>query len=203
MKDYKYYKQKLRVKDNKPGSLLNAYHKKHKIGAGINAGKLQSIPNARLNGPSGVKPIPNPSMGGSGIKALKRKGIKKGGSFAGKSNALGHGGRAAQLRARGVPGGVIGELARRAHAAPGQRNYHGKKGVKHKGFQEGFDTFLQRAAPAARAVRNVTSLGTIPAAQGLYHGFQNMMKPANQIGQNIATHNNAVKEALNYKRKKK
>lgn len=53
--------------------------------------------------------------------------IRKTGKFHGKSNALGHGGRAAQLKARGVPGGVIGELARKAHAAPGQKNYHGKK----------------------------------------------------------------------------
>jgi hypothetical protein len=56
--------------------------------------------------------------------------IKKSGSFRGKSNALGHGGRAAQLKAQGVPGGVIGNLARKAHAAPGQRNYHG--GAKRK-----------------------------------------------------------------------
>ena len=56
--------------------------------------------------------------------------IKKSGSFKGKSNALGHGGRAAQLKARGVPGGVIGNLARKAQAAPGQKNYHGKKGRK-------------------------------------------------------------------------
>lgn len=47
------------------------------------------------------------------------------GSFQGKSNALGHGGRSAQLAAKGVPGGVIGELARKAHAAPGEQNYHG------------------------------------------------------------------------------
>lgn len=51
--------------------------------------------------------------------------IKKTGSFKGKSNKLGHGGRAAQLKAQGVPGGVIGELARKAQAAPGQKNYHG------------------------------------------------------------------------------
>lgn len=49
---------------------------------------------------------------------------RKTGSFKGKSNKLGHGGRAAQLKAKGVPGGVIGELARKAHAAPGQKNYH-------------------------------------------------------------------------------
>ena len=54
------------------------------------------------------------------------KPIKKSGKFHGKSNKLGHGGRAAQLKAEGVPGGVIGELARKAHAAPGEKNYHGK-----------------------------------------------------------------------------
>jgi hypothetical protein len=56
--------------------------------------------------------------------------VKTSGTFDGKSNKLGHGGRAAQLKAQGVPGGVIGELARKAKAAPGQKNYHpsGKKG---------------------------------------------------------------------------
>ena len=51
--------------------------------------------------------------------------IKKSGSFEGKSNKLGFGGRASQLKAKGVPGGVIGELARKAGAAPGGPNYHG------------------------------------------------------------------------------
>lgn len=55
---------------------------------------------------------------------------KKSGKFRGKSNALGHGGRAAQLRAKGVPEGVIGELAREKGAAPGQKNYHGKRGKR-------------------------------------------------------------------------
>jgi hypothetical protein len=55
---------------------------------------------------------------------------KKTGEFHGKSNELGHGGRAAQLRAQGVPGGVIGAIARRKHAAPGQEHYHG--GSSHK-----------------------------------------------------------------------
>ena len=50
---------------------------------------------------------------------------KKSGTFEGKSNALGHGGRAAQLKAQGVPGGVIGAIAREKHAAPGQAHYHG------------------------------------------------------------------------------
>lgn len=49
---------------------------------------------------------------------------KKTGSFKGKSNRLGQGGRAAQLKAKGVPGGVIGAIARRKQAAPGQKNYH-------------------------------------------------------------------------------
>lgn len=53
--------------------------------------------------------------------------VKTSGSFKGKSNKLGYGGRAAQLKAKGVPGGVIGNLARRAGAAPGGPNYHGGK----------------------------------------------------------------------------
>jgi len=56
-------------------------------------------------------------------------GIKLSGSFKGKSNKLGSGGRAAQLKAKGVPGGVIGNLARKAGAAPGQKNSHASKGT--------------------------------------------------------------------------
>lgn len=56
--------------------------------------------------------------------------IKKTGSYKGKSNAIGHGGRAQQMRDAGVPGGVIGDLARKAQAAPGQKNYHGNSGGK-------------------------------------------------------------------------
>ena len=52
---------------------------------------------------------------------------KKTGKSYGKSNKLGHGGRAAQLKHEGVPQGVIGEIARKKHAAPGQSHYHGKK----------------------------------------------------------------------------
>lgn len=52
---------------------------------------------------------------------------KKTGSFKGKSNALGHGGRAAQLSAKGVPRAVIGMIARKKGAAPGGPNYHGGK----------------------------------------------------------------------------
>src|SRR5580658_2942588 len=58
----------------------------------------------------------------------KGGGIKLSGSFEGKSNAIGQGGRAAQLKAKGVPGGVIGNLARKAQAAPGQKNYHATGG---------------------------------------------------------------------------
>ena len=52
---------------------------------------------------------------------------KKGGKTDGKSNRLGYGGRAAQLKAQGVPAAVIGAIARRKQAAPGQKNYHGGK----------------------------------------------------------------------------
>lgn len=63
---------------------------------------------------------------------MKRKPIKKTGTFKGKSNKLGYGGRAAQMKAQGVPGGVIGKMARLANAAPGQKNYHGKRSSKKK-----------------------------------------------------------------------
>jgi hypothetical protein len=56
---------------------------------------------------------------------VKKGNTKKTGSFHGRSNKLGHGGRAAQLKAMGVPGGVIGAIARAKGAAPGGPNYHG------------------------------------------------------------------------------
>jgi hypothetical protein len=65
---------------------------------------------------------PNPKLRQA---AVSLKGVRDTGSYDGKSNTLGHGGRAAQLKAKGVPGGVIGMLARKAKAAPGQANYHG------------------------------------------------------------------------------
>jgi len=57
---------------------------------------------------------------------------KKTGTFQGKSNKLGYGGRAAQLEAKGVPQAVIGEIARSKGAAPGQKNYHGSMVGKRK-----------------------------------------------------------------------
>jgi hypothetical protein len=59
--------------------------------------------------------------------AIKKTGVDK---TSGKSNKLGYGGRAAQMERAGVPGGVIGEMARKAQAAPGQKNYHGGKAKK-------------------------------------------------------------------------
>jgi hypothetical protein len=56
---------------------------------------------------------------------------KKTGKYRGKSNELGHGGRAAQMKAHGVPGGVIGAIARAKGAAPGGPHYHGKHARKH------------------------------------------------------------------------
>lgn len=64
---------------------------------------------------------------GEMVHKMAQKAVKMTGKFHGKSNKLGQGGRAAQLKAQGVPGGVIGALARRAQAAPGQKNFHKKK----------------------------------------------------------------------------
>lgn len=50
---------------------------------------------------------------------------KKTGMYKGKSNKLGHGGRAKQLADKGVPKAVIGMIARRKGAAPGGPHFHG------------------------------------------------------------------------------
>ena len=57
--------------------------------------------------------------------ALEAGETKKTGTYKGKSNALGHGGRAQQLEDKGVPKAVIGMIARKKGAAPGGPNYHG------------------------------------------------------------------------------
>jgi hypothetical protein len=57
----------------------------------------------------------------------KYSSTKKTGIYKGKSNKLGYGGRAAQLKDQGVPQAVIGMIARKKGAAPGQANYHSKK----------------------------------------------------------------------------
>lgn len=80
--------------------------------------------------------------------------IKMSGKFQGKSNALGQGGRAAQLKARGVPGGVIGNLARAAQAAPGQKNFHKKKTAK-----KGSASLVK--APMSRYVRKTAKKGSM------------------------------------------
>lgn len=78
------------------------------------------------------------------FQAKKNKKIKMTGTFHGKSNALGQGGRAAQLKAQGVPGGVIGNLARAAKAAPGQKNFHKRK--KRKGSKKKLQPLGQNQA---------------------------------------------------------
>lgn len=49
---------------------------------------------------------------------------KKTGSTDGKSNKAGMGGRAQQLKNKGVPSAVIGSIARSKGEAPGQKGYH-------------------------------------------------------------------------------
>lgn len=106
-----------------------------------------------------IKASRNPKMKRSVMKAIgmpmkkkAKKPIKMSGSFEGKSNKLGQGGRAAQLKARGVPGGVIGNLARAAQAAPGQKNFH-KKAKKSS-------TSLVKA-PNSRYVRKTAKKGSM------------------------------------------
>ena len=99
----------------KPGDLFNKFQaKKKKSGLRSPAVVVKSEQNASHQ-----------------MYKKHKKAVKTTGKFDGKSNVLGHGGRAAQLKAQGVPGGVIGNLARAAHAAPGMKNFHGKKAKKH------------------------------------------------------------------------
>ena len=59
-------------------------------------------------------------------------------TYKGKSTKLGYGGRAAKLNdklrsegySKSYAGAVVGKIAREKHAAPGQANYHGKRGGK-------------------------------------------------------------------------
>ena len=95
------------------------------------------------------------------------------GTFHGKSNALGHGGRAAQLKARGVPGGVIGNLARAAHAAPGQANFHGKKKRKQAPHLEQTPKFMKK-----KKKRKVSE----PKAQELGMAFKKKKKHVGFVG---------------------
>lgn len=44
-------------------------------------------------------------------------------TYKGKSTELGGGGRAAKLKDEGVPDAVIGAIARKKNAAPGQKYY--------------------------------------------------------------------------------
>lgn len=77
--------------------------------------------------PIGGYKLPSGRLKMEAPESTKDSGTKKTGTFKGKPNALGHGGRAAQLRAKGVPEGVIGSIARSKGAASGQANYHGAK----------------------------------------------------------------------------
>lgn len=48
-------------------------------------------------------------------------------TYKGKSTELGSGGRAAKLKDEGVPDAVVGAIARKKDAAPGQKYYRPSK----------------------------------------------------------------------------
>lgn len=88
------------------------------------------MPGQELTRGLGGAHFANPSFieQGHNRTSMPRSGnTRRSGTYKGKSNALGHGGRAQQLRDKGVPGAVIGSIARSKGAAPGQKNYHGGK----------------------------------------------------------------------------
>lgn len=87
------------------------------------------MPGAMLKNGLGGAHFTKPAFIEAGHNTTKppKGNTRKTGTYKGKSNALGHGGRAQQLRDKGVPEGVIGAIARRKGAAPGQAHYHGGK----------------------------------------------------------------------------
>lgn len=135
---------------------------------------LQSRPGALLEASRNPK-MKRAVMKAIGMPMKKRKSskvIKMTGTYKGKSNTLGHGGRAAQLtsklRSEKLPGGerevkaVVGIQARRAQAAPGQKNYHGKKKVAKKG------TKMNPAQEMAMKKARKGSIGLVKAPSSRY-----------------------------------
>jgi len=106
--------------------LRNSLNDQQKV-AGMKAGGFITMKGPRR----GSKGMRGKKMPKNGVMMAKAGavvgGTKKTGTYKGKSNKLGYGGRAAQLRDKGVPEAVIGQIARRKGAAPGGPNYHGGK----------------------------------------------------------------------------
>lgn len=79
--------------------------------------------------------------------------IKKTGKYAGKSNVFGHGGRAAQMKAQGIPGGVIGNIARAEGAAPGGPNYHGRRSRKSRSAKKRMSVAEDKALDKKKGIK--------------------------------------------------
>lgn len=127
----------------------------------------------------------------AGVRQKASTTTKHTGSFNGKSNALGHGGRAAQLKARGVPGGVIGAMARRAHAAPGQANYHGKKAKKAHKQPEPIKGDEQMALKSSHRAKHMKRSKGATHVHVHFHG--SMRDPSTQ-GENLEHEEEGKKE---------
>lgn len=141
--------------------------------------------------------IPGALIEAYNAKKQKASGpIKMSGKFHGKSNALGHGGRAAQLKARGVPGGVIGNLAHAEGAAPGGPNFHGKKGKRRKG-----NTFGRYADSSG--FPNMKTFGAVRSSvnPGLASGGVKFESGTAASG-NFGSYNTQVKKRSSHKKRK-
>lgn len=119
--------------------------------------------------------------------------VKHSGKFDGKSNALGHGGRAAQMKAHGVPGGVIGAIARREGAAPGGPNYHGEH-KKSAGDQPSMANWRPTAGGFGYPKGSVAKVGdTVNKAQPMFRqgsagAVRSQVRQGTQLGSTDASH---------------
>jgi hypothetical protein len=107
------------------GNPLIRMNPTHASTTALKVGGGMKLPGEQLQRGLGGAHFMNPTFIQQGHNTNGRMNTRKTGTYKGKSNKLGHGGRAQQLRDKGVPEGVIGAIARRKGAAPGGPNYHG------------------------------------------------------------------------------
>ena len=94
----------------------------------LQAKHMKPFEQSAADNDNGVKEGSKADIKRDAMERKHQKGLPK--TFAGKSTKPGMGGRAAILKSEGVPGGVIGKIARSKGEAPGQAGFHGGKKAK-------------------------------------------------------------------------
>jgi hypothetical protein len=112
------------------GKHYKSFHEEKK--AERMAKHMKAFEQGPLDNDKGVKEGSKADLKRDAREKKHMKGLPK--TFGGKSTKPGMGGRAAILKSEGVPGGVIGNIARSKGEAPGQKGFH--HGKHKKGMSE-------------------------------------------------------------------